>query len=78
MGYQIPRDETAATILASLQGNSKVRLTQIPLARLCDSTSSLLLVLLNHTDLLKGLQNLAVDTSTSIDMVGWTAASVPS
>ena len=64
--------------LASIQETSKVRLTQIPLTRLCDSASSLLLILLQHTDLLEGLHDLAVDTSTSIDVVRWTTASVAS
>ncbi len=63
---------------ASIQKSGRVRLTQIPLTRLCDSASSLLLILLQHTDLLEGLHDLAVDTSTSIDVVRWTTASVAS
>jgi len=51
---------------------------QITLSSLCDTTASLLLILLQYTDLLECLHDLAVYTSASIDVVRWATASVPS
>ena len=53
------------------------RLTvQITLSALCDATASLILILLQNTDLLKRLHDLAVYASAGIDMVGWTGTTV--
>jgi hypothetical protein len=49
---------------------------QITLARLGDTTATLLLVVLENTDLLQGLNDLSVDRSGSIDVVGGTGATV--
>jgi hypothetical protein len=49
---------------------------QITLSTLGDATASLLLVLLQNTNLLKSLHNLAVYASAGIDMVGWAGATV--
>jgi hypothetical protein len=46
------------------------------LSTLCNPTTSLLLVLLQNTDLLKSLHNFAVYTSAGINMVGWTGTTV--
>jgi hypothetical protein len=43
---------------------------QITLTGLCDTTATLVLILLEHTDLLESLHNLAVDGAGGIDMVG--------
>jgi hypothetical protein len=49
---------------------------QITLSTLGDATASLLLVLLQNTNFLKSLHNLAVYASAGIDMVGWAGATV--
>ena len=49
---------------------------QITLAGLGDSAAALLLVLLEDTDLLKSLHDLAVDTTGSIDVLGGADATV--
>lgn len=43
---------------------------------MCDTATSLILVLLEDTNLLKCLHDLAVYTSAGIDMVGWTGTTV--
>jgi hypothetical protein len=43
---------------------------------LSDPPTSLLLILFKYTNLLKCLHDLAIDTSTSIDVVGWARATV--
>lgn len=43
---------------------------QIPLATLRDAAAALVLVLLEHTDLLQGLHHLAVDGPGGVDVVG--------
>lgn len=42
---------------------------QIPLSTLGDATAALLLVLLDDTDLLEGLEHLAVDTGGGVNVV---------
>lgn len=49
---------------------------QITLAGLGDPAASLVLILLEDTDLLKGLHDLAVNGAGSIDVVGWARATV--
>lgn len=60
------------------QTNADIGLTQIPLARLCDSATALLLVLLQHTNLLQRLHDFAVDAAAGIDVVRRTTAPVAS
>lgn len=49
---------------------------QITLAGLGDPAASLILILLEDTDLLKGLHDLAVNGAGGIDVVGWARATV--
>jgi len=49
---------------------------QITLSTLCDATTSLLLILLQDTNLLKCLHYLTVNTSGGIDVVGWARTTV--
>ena len=49
---------------------------QISLSSLCDSTTSLVLILLQDTDLLEGLEDLSVNRSGSIDVVRWAGSTV--
>jgi len=49
---------------------------QISLSRLGDATTSLLLILLNDTDLLESLKNLAVYAAGSINVVRWARATI--
>jgi hypothetical protein len=53
------------------------RLTvQIPLSALCDTSTSLVLILLENTDLLKSLHDLTVNAAAGIDVVRWAGATV--
>ena len=49
---------------------------QISLARLCDSATSLVLILLKDTDLLECLEDLSVNGSGSVNVVGWARTTV--
>lgn len=49
---------------------------QIPLTGLGDATATLLLVLLEDTNLLESLEDLAVDTTGGVNVVGGTRATV--
>jgi hypothetical protein len=49
---------------------------QISLSALCDSAASLLLILLEDTDLLKCLHDLAVNGSGGVNVVGWAGTTV--
>jgi len=49
---------------------------QVTLAGLGDATATLVLVGLEDTDLLEGLENLAVDRAGGVDMVGGAGAAV--
>ena len=49
---------------------------QITLSALCDTTASLVLILLQDTNLLKGLHNLTVYASAGIDVVRWAGSTV--
>lgn len=56
---------------------SKSKLTvQITLALLGDAAATLLLIVLEDTDLLEGLEDLAVNGARGLDVVGGTAATV--
>ncbi len=58
--------------------NMKRLTIQITLSRLCDTATSLVLILLQNTNLLKSLHNLAVYASAGIDVVGRAGATVAS
>jgi len=45
---------------------------------LCDTTTSLVFILLQNTNLLKSLHDLAIYASAGIDVVGWAGATVAS
>lgn len=60
-------------LLLSLQRGHR-NTVQIPLSALRDPPATLLLILLQHTDLLEGLANLAVNAAAGIDVVGWAGA----
>ena len=49
---------------------------QIPLAALGDAAATLVLVVLEDIDLLEGLEDLTVDGSRGVDVVGGTVAAV--
>ena len=49
---------------------------QISLSRLRDAATSLILILLQNTNLLEGLHHLTVNASTGIDVVGWAGSTV--
>lgn len=49
---------------------------QIPLTALCDATATLVIVLLQHADLLQRLAHLAVYRAGSVNMVGGAHAAV--
>jgi hypothetical protein len=49
---------------------------QVTLAGLCDAAATLVLVLLEHTDLLEGLHDLAVDGTGSVNVVRGAHAAV--
>jgi hypothetical protein len=49
---------------------------QVTLAGLCDAAATLVLVLLEHTDLLEGLHDLAVDGTGGVNVVRGTHAAV--
>ena len=49
---------------------------QITLAGLCDAAATLVLILLEDTDLLKGLHDLAVDGAGGVGVVGRARAAV--
>jgi len=61
--------------LVSLNGGLSNTI-QISLSTLCDSSASLLLILLQNTNLLECLHDLSVDASTGIDVVRWAGATV--
>lgn len=62
-------------LLLSLEGGLG-NTVQITLAGLGDAASTLVLVVLNDTDLLKGLEDLAVNGAGGIDVVGGARATV--
>jgi hypothetical protein len=49
---------------------------QITLAGLCDAAATFVLILLEDTNLLESLHNLAVDGAGGISVVGWAGATV--
>jgi hypothetical protein len=61
--------------LISLNGSLR-NTVQISLSTLGDASSSLILILLQDTDLLKGLHDFAVDATGGIDVVGWARTTV--
>lgn len=46
------------------------------MAGLCDSSATLVFVLFENTDLLKGLEDLSVNGTAGIDVVGWGGTAV--
>lgn len=58
-------------------GDGQRNTVQVTLAGLGDPASTLLLVLLKDTDLLKSLEDLALDVPGGIDVVRWAGSSVP-
>jgi hypothetical protein len=62
-------------LILSLEGSLRNTI-QITLARLSNSSATLLLVLLDDTDLLKSLEDFAVDGAGGIDVVGGAGSTV--
>lgn len=72
-----PFYQNLLVILFLVSLNSGLRNTvQISLSTLGDASSSLVLILLQDTDLLKGLHDFAVDAARGINVVGWARATV--
>lgn len=64
-------------ILFLLSLHTRLRNTvKIPLAGLCDAASALLLILLQHANLLQRLHHFPIDTARGIDVVAGAGATV--
>lgn len=73
--WAIPVQCPLASVSSKIVSRSKLTV-QITLALLGDTAATLLLIVLEDTDLLEGLENLAVNGARGVDVVGGTAATV--
>ena len=65
----IPVHEVSCPTSTRAQTGNQRLTIQITLTTLCDASPTLVLVVLEHADLLKRLHNLPIDTAAGVDMV---------